>query len=150
MAAAGYFLRWNAGVSCRTSYQIWGSWNLPNFLLRDGSLTLMNIASLMILAVLCVILPTGTILHTNVMSWSVTLVIYWGGCPEMFRKSVPKSLSWLSYVLLLMVWLGIPKPIDYPTYLGRLILVLRGYQEVCDGVASLKMNLNSHFVTNLL
>ena len=58
VAAAGYYLRWNAGVSCRTSSQIWGRWNLLRFLLRYGSLTLMNIASLMILAVLCTSLPT--------------------------------------------------------------------------------------------
>ena len=34
-------------------YQMWGNWNLPRSLLRDRSLTLITIASLIILAVLC-------------------------------------------------------------------------------------------------
>ena len=72
-------------MSCRTSSQIWSSWNLPRFLLRDGSLTLMNIAYLMILTVPCASLPTmEKILYTDAM------IIYVGGCPEMFLKSVPK------------------------------------------------------------
>ena len=46
---AAKMLRWRAGVSCRTSSQIWNSWNLPMFLLRDGSLTLMYMASSIVL-----------------------------------------------------------------------------------------------------
>ena len=58
VATVGYHLRWKAVVFYRTSSQIWDSWNLPRFLLRNRSLTLMNIASLVILAVLCTSLPT--------------------------------------------------------------------------------------------
>ena len=58
LVAAGYYWRWNKGVSCRVSFQIWGSWIFSRFLLRDGLLSLMNIACLMILAVLYVSLPT--------------------------------------------------------------------------------------------
>ena len=34
-----HYLRWRAKVSCRTSSQMWGSSNLPMYLLRDWSLT---------------------------------------------------------------------------------------------------------------
>ena len=48
MVADGY-LRWTAWVSCRASFQMWGSWYLSRSLLWDGSLILMNKASLMVL-----------------------------------------------------------------------------------------------------
>ena len=41
-----------------TSSQICGSWYLPIFLFRDGSLTLISMASLMVLAMLWSSLPT--------------------------------------------------------------------------------------------
>ena len=43
----GIIFRCNSGDLASTSSQMCGSWNLPMFLLRDGSFTLMNIASLM-------------------------------------------------------------------------------------------------------
>ena len=89
-------------------------------------------------------LPThyGEVTHTDGMSWGVAMVIYEGGCPEMFLQSVTKRPSWLSY--LLTVYLGTPKPIDYPTFLCDLFLVFRGHQEVSNGFAMLKMNLYSN------
>ena len=36
------YLRWRSGVLSKTSSHMWGSWYLPIFLLRNGSLTLMN------------------------------------------------------------------------------------------------------------
>ena len=51
-----------------------GSWNLPMFLLRDGSFTLMNIASLMFLAILLSSLPTILKLSRDT-SWPV--VFWW-------------------------------------------------------------------------
>ena len=51
-----------------------GSWNLPMFLLRDGSFTLMKIASLMFLAILLSSLPTILKLPGE-NSWSV--VFWW-------------------------------------------------------------------------
>ena len=52
------YLSFNSGDLASTSSQICGSWNLPIFLLRDGSLTLIKIASLMFLAMLLSSLPT--------------------------------------------------------------------------------------------
>ena len=54
----GIYFNFNSGDLASTSSQMCGSWNLPMFLLRDGSLTLMKIASLMFLAILLSFLPT--------------------------------------------------------------------------------------------
>ena len=43
------YLRWRSGVLSKTSYHMWDSWYFQMFLLGDGSLTLMNMASLMVL-----------------------------------------------------------------------------------------------------
>ena len=51
-------LRWRSGVLKKTSSQMWCTWYLPMCLLRDGSLTLMNIASSILLAIVCDSLPT--------------------------------------------------------------------------------------------
>ena len=56
-SGSGHYLIWKARVSCRTTAQMCGSWNFPRFLLRDGSLTLMNMASLMVLVMLWTSLP---------------------------------------------------------------------------------------------
>ena len=48
----GYHCRWRASMSCSTSSQLSGSWYLPRFLLRGGSLTPMNIASFIVLIAL--------------------------------------------------------------------------------------------------
>ena len=45
----GIYFNFNSGDLASTSSQMCGSWNLPMFLLRDGSLALMKIASLMFL-----------------------------------------------------------------------------------------------------
>ena len=45
----GQCCNFNSDVLCRTSCHTWGKWYLPMFLFRDGSLTLMNRASLIAL-----------------------------------------------------------------------------------------------------
>ena len=53
------YLRWSDEVSYRTSSKMWGSWYFPRFpLLRDGSFTWINMASLMVLVMPCASLPT--------------------------------------------------------------------------------------------
>ena len=54
----GIYFKFNSGDAASTSSQMCGSWNLPMFLLREGSLTLIKIASLMFLAILLSSLPT--------------------------------------------------------------------------------------------
>ena len=53
-----YLINCNSGDLTSTSSQICGSWYLPIFLLRDGSLTLISIASLIVLVILWSSLPT--------------------------------------------------------------------------------------------
>ena len=69
-----HYFRCNSGDLASTLSQICGSWNLPMFLLRDGSFTLMNIASLMFLAILLSSLPTILKLSRDT-SWPV--VFWW-------------------------------------------------------------------------
>ena len=61
-----------SGYLTNTSSQICGSWYLPIFLFRDGSLTSISIASLMALAMLWSFLPTLLKLSKDT-SWPVML-----------------------------------------------------------------------------
>ena len=54
----GSYLNFNSDDLTSTSSHMCGGWYLPIFLFRDGSLTLINIASLMVLAMLWFSLPT--------------------------------------------------------------------------------------------
>ena len=69
-----HYFRCNSGELSSISSQMFGSWNLPMFLLRDGSFTLMNIASLMFLAILLSSLHTILKLSRDT-SWPV--VLWW-------------------------------------------------------------------------
>ena len=69
-----HYLRCNSGDFASTSSQMCGNWNFPMFLFRDGSFTLMNMASLMFLAMLLSSLPT-TVKLSRDTSWPV--VLWW-------------------------------------------------------------------------
>ena len=69
-----HYLRCNSGDLASTSSQMCGIWNLPMFLLRDGSFTLMKIASLMFLAILLFSLPTILKLSRDT---SLPVVFWW-------------------------------------------------------------------------
>ena len=60
------YLIWGWRVLNRTSSHVWDSWNLTVFLLRDGSLSLIYIAFLMVVAMLCNSLST-------LVGWSMVL-----------------------------------------------------------------------------
>ena len=98
---------------CGLSSWTWGSWNLSRFLLREGSLTLMNMATKCRLDLYMVIshyskltskinecgpgnaacLPThnGKTVHTDRVSRRLTMFIYGG--PKVFFKAIPKGPS---------------------------------------------------------
>ena len=61
---------------------MWGSWYLPIFLLRDGSLTITYIASLMVLTRVCHSLPAMEKL--SMMIWDVGMVVDGGRRLEVF------------------------------------------------------------------
>ena len=116
--AVEYYLRWRAGMPCRTSCQMWGNWNLHRFLFRDGSMIPMNMASLIVL-----VMPCASLCTMEKLSTLMTSFIYGGGGPKIFLKPVPKGLSLFSNVLLFTTWLGTFKPVDYPTLLGESVLI---------------------------
>ena len=69
------YVKCRSGVLKKTSVHIWDSWNFPMFLLRDRSLPLMNMASLMVLAMVCDSLPTmekfsNLVWCPEVLAWS--------------------------------------------------------------------------------
>ena len=68
------YLSLSSGDLTSTSSHICGSWYLPIFLFRDGSLTLINIASLMVLAILWSSLLTMLKLSRD-SSWPA--VLWW-------------------------------------------------------------------------
>ena len=78
VAAEVHCLKCKAWKSCRILSQMWGTWNLPIFLLKDGSLTLKNIASLMFLVILCTSLPTVEKLSTLILCPALLPYMYMG------------------------------------------------------------------------
>ena len=68
----GIYWSFSSGALTSTSSHMCGSWNLPIFLFRDGSLTLINIASLMALAIFWSSLPTMLKLFRDTL-WPVML-----------------------------------------------------------------------------
>ena len=53
----GCYLSFSSGDLTSTSSHMCGSWYLPMFLFRDGSLALINIASSMVLAIFSNVVP---------------------------------------------------------------------------------------------
>ena len=111
------YLRWRAGVLDRTSSQMWDNWNLPIFLLRDGSLTLMYMVSLTVLVMLCDSLPTMEKLSPqDVITSGVGMVIDGGRGPKMFPQPFPKGPYRSLYALLIALQYVTLVPIDYSAF----------------------------------
>ena len=70
---AGLFAFCSFGVSCRILSHMCGNWYLPGFPFKEGSFTLINMASLMFLEVpwasLCMML-----MHSQFTRWPVELM----------------------------------------------------------------------------
>ena len=131
------------------SSQVWDSWNLPMLLLGPGSLILMNMAFLMVLVVfVCLHAHCGELVHTDAMPRHVTMVIDGGRSSEMFFQPFPKNPCRLPYVFLLTIHPVTLMHADYPTLLSDIIPVLGSHQEVFDGVAFFKIDLEPHLTAN--
>ena len=63
----GCYLQQRSGVLSRNSFHMWHNQNLPMFLLRDQSLTLMYMAVFIVLVILCTSLPTICVLMVGMM-----------------------------------------------------------------------------------
>ena len=94
LAGQRVYLRCRSRMLHKASSHMWGSWYLPMFLLRFGSLTLINMASLMVLLMVCDSLSTVEKLCSLVWCPEATgMDIDGGGCSEMFLQPLPKVLA---------------------------------------------------------
>ena len=110
-------------MSCRTSSQMCASWYLPRFLLRDGSLTLMNMASL---------IGSGNALGFPVhyreivqfygMTHGVVVVTDGGGGSWMFLGPISKGPSSFTNVFFCTFQMVTLIPVYYPTFADNVIL----------------------------
>ena len=140
---AVYYLSCRVGVSCSVGSQMCGSWYFPMFLLHEGSLTLMNIASFMFLA-----LPCGSLCmmvkQSGLTGCPVVLLYWWmgdGGLRCSFTLS-PNVLQ-DSNILFRAIYMGACEHVYYATFLQFVILVLRSHKECFDSICTFKMNLYS-------
>ena len=99
------------------------------FLLRDGSFTLMNIASLMFLAITIVLPSHNTKIVEGYFMACGVLVVYDGSwCSHMFPESFSKSSARLSNVLFFTIYPSTSVPVYHPTFLEYGVPVLGMYQ----------------------
>ena len=122
----GIYFKFNSGDLTSTSSQICGSWNLPMFLLRDGSLTLIKIASFMFLVILLSSLPNMLKLFKGHIMTCDVLIIYDGRwCSHMF----PESFSILDSIVMpqpdgsLKTTVFRNPPIQTCTYIGTVTTI---------------------------
>ena len=73
----GCYLSLRSGDLTNTSSHIYGSWDLPIFLFRDRSLTLISIASLMALAILVLNAHYAKIIYRQFVTSDVMMVMDW-------------------------------------------------------------------------
>ena len=90
MATGSFYFNFHSEVLNRTSSHMWGRWYLPMFLLRDGLLTLLYKASLMVVMKFCSSLPTILKFSRDFVTSGVIVVKYWGGGLEMFFEPLSK------------------------------------------------------------
>ena len=93
------YSNFSSGMLSRTTSYMCGRWYLPMLLLRDGLLTLMNNASFIHLLRFWSSLPT--MLKFSMVTSGVKMVIYRGGCVEVFFEPLSKFYWGLSNVFLI-------------------------------------------------
>ena len=91
----------------------------------------------------------GEVVHTGVMNCGFGRVIDGGRDPEVFLEPYPKGLGRFPFVLLITLQPVKPLPVNYSNFLCDVIPILRDHQEVFNCVVSLKVDLASHFTTNV-
>ena len=92
----------SSGVLSRTSFHMCGRWYLPIVLLRDGVLTLLTLIDLFYPSVEVLVFPPHyvEIFYGEMVTSGVKMVIYRGGCLEVFFEPVSKCSWGLSNVFL--------------------------------------------------
>ena len=140
------YYKWRAGMSCSTLSQMWASWYLCRFLFKGGSLTLMNIASLMVLGKPCDSLSTMEKM-SNVMLCPVVLEVIkeQRGGPEMFFVPFTKMSACFPYVFHVTTRLITSVPVNDLPFLDDAVFTLWCYQEFLHCVGTFEANLESCF-----
>ena len=105
-----------ACMSCNTPSHMCGSWFLPRFLFRGGSLTAVHP------------IHYGEVIQLDGMPWSLGMVRDWGGSPEMFLEPVPKISASFPYVFHCTSQVVTPLPIDDTSFVYNTVPVLRSHQ----------------------
>ena len=149
IALVNYFIL-SLEVLIRTSSQMCGRWYLPIFLFRDGLLTLIYRASLMVLIRFGPLSP----LCQNFQGWFCDqwcssgqiwgmgpFDVPWTSLPNALEDSPIYSSSQSTLVTFVSV--------DDSTLLQHRIFVLWSHQEASDGIASFEVDLHSILVTFL-
>ena len=93
------YFKFSSEMLSRTSSQICGRWYLPIFPFRDGLLTFICKASLMVLMKFWSSLP-----NREKMSRGVNMVMYRGRVLKIFLKSLFEISCWLSYIFLITIY----------------------------------------------
>ena len=135
-------LFFSSGMLNRTSSHMCGRWYLPTFLFRDGSLSLMYMASFMALIRFWSSFPT--ILQFSIlMVWpvDVIVVIYGGWGLLMFLQPFTKSSGRLTNVLFITLHPITFILVDDTTSFQLWILIFGCHQEAFDGDTSLEVHL---------
>ena len=140
------YLSLRSGEFTNISSNVCGSWHLPIFLFRDGSLTLLRIESLMHLVIVLVLSAHNTeVVNGSVMTSGVVMVTdRWGGL-HIFFESFYKCSAWLHNIFLLIVHPATCVSIYHPTSLDDGVSVLGVHLEVLDGASSPEVYLNVMF-----
>ena len=139
------YFKFNSGDLASTSCQMCGSWNLPIFLLRDESLTLID--CFFDVSGNAVVLPAhyAEIVQGHITTCDVLMVFDGGWCSHVFPESFSKSSAWISNVLIFKIHPSTSVPLDHPTFLQYGILIFWVCQEISDGAASSEIYLHSMF-----
>ena len=120
------YLSWRSRALNKTSFNIWCNWYFPMFLLRDGSLTLTKIMSLMVLVRVCDSLPTikklsNLVWWCEVLAWSLMWKVPWDAPLTFPQRSLQFPLYALHHIPIYHT------PVYYCTFMCHVILVLRGH-----------------------
>ena len=119
-------VRYIEGVSCSISSNKWGRCYFPRFLLREGSFTLMYIASFMILVAPCASLSI-MVKHFKSTGCPVDWLCWWMG-DGVLRCSLGESVTngpvWFPYVLFWTVCMRGSELVYYSTFLIHVVPVL--------------------------
>ena len=135
----------------RTSSQVCSSLYLSIFLFMDGSFTLMNIASFIILAKFCWF-PSqcADIFHNCVVACDVRMLINRRRIFKMLFKSSSKSPSRLTHVFLVTLLSSHTYIYTWQIFLCDCVFILGGHQEDLDCIASFEVYLYPLFAPHVL